>query len=56
MKPRFQSMAHFVEPIHKRQILDFSKEFEDDNLRFIENAKISQKGRTHCGKRRNCSL
>ena len=29
----------------------------DDNFRFDENLqKVLQKGRKHCGKRRNCSL
>ena len=43
----------------KRQTLDSSKlkEFADDNFKFFENRRtFSEYGRTHCGKRRNCSL
>ena len=39
-------------------MLDSSKmkEFADDNSKFYENDKVLQKGKKHCGKRRNCSL
>ena len=46
-----------AEPFSKRQILDSSKlkEPADDNSKFDENGKnVSQKGRKHSAKRRNC--
>ena len=45
----------FDYPFPKRQILGSTKlkEFVDDNFTW---QKVLQKGRKHCGKRRNCSL
>ena len=42
----------------KRQVLDSSKleEFADDNYEFDDVAESSPTDKTHCGKRRNCSL
>ena len=45
-------------PFPKRQILDSSKlkEFADGNFELDEKKKALQRGRKHCGKRRNCSF
>ena len=53
---------HFQDVTHKNCLtlsqVDPSnpKAFADDNLKFGGNGKVLQKGRKHCGKRRNCSL
>ena len=45
-------------PFPKRQILVSSKmtEVADDNFKFDETDKVLQRGRKHCGKKRNCLL
>ena len=48
-----------VLPFPKRQILDSSKlkDFAEDSFKFDDNGrKFSEKGRKHCGERRNCLL
>ena len=47
-----------VNSFPNKQTLDSSKlkEFANDNFKFDEMAKVSQKGAMHRGKRRNCSL
>ena len=53
---RFQNASS--QPFPGGQNLDASKlkEFVDDNFKFDEFwQKYHQKGRKHCGKRRNCS-
>ena len=52
-------LSYEAKPFLKQQLLDSSnlKEFADDNFKLHEKwQKVLQKGRKHCGKRRNCSL